>query len=207
MAAPALGRLAEARGLLPASEGHATTGTRAPSVPTDAIKAFADRVAAALDASRATGRENGFLAYAAADPGAAPYVTEDDAEGDAETIAWHWRHPEATVAFSFHTHPGGDALCMPSGMDIVGALIRGDHVVYIATSDGRVTGWRFREPSGHARALVDTLLALSDAGRLDAKFVAFLYDATDTMRHDLMERVYVGYLVDGALRKTRPRRS
>lgn len=189
---------------LPATQGHAVRATEPTRAPHDAIEQFAALVLDALRETRATGREHGFLAYAPSEPGA-PLVAEPMSVGEPDAIAWHWHAPDATVAFSFHTHPGDDALCVPSGIDIVGALIRGDHVMYVMTDTGRITGWRLREPTGHPRALLDTLLTLVDAGRLDARFIAFLYDATDALRDELLERVYSARARDGRLVPTRAR--
>ncbi|HWH08073.1 MAG TPA: hypothetical protein VNX21_02670, partial [Candidatus Thermoplasmatota archaeon] len=125
-------------------------------------------------------------------PGApgGPLVAEDDAEGGAEDIRWHWREPHAAVAFSFHTHPGPRAMCVPSGIDMVGALVRGDHVAYVLTMDGRLSGWRFRDREGMAWAVEDAMSALDKAQGLRRGFIKFLYDAFDALRPQAMEPVY-----------------
>ncbi|GEM_PF-3870616 len=178
--------------LLPATEGHALRGRSQPRVQADAIEACLDRVAPLYRASLATRREHGFLAYA---PRAAEgYVLEKDAVGTRDAIAWHWAHPDATVAFSFHTHPSPRAAVAPSGIDAVGALIRGDHLVYVLTMDGRLAGWRFRDDTPHARAVEDAVRALDDAKRFEGRYVRFLYDAFDALRPRVMEPVYAARL-------------
>lgn len=184
LAVPAL----ETTGLLPASYGHVLRGHTAPTVRPDAIEPALDRVVALYRASLRERREHGFLAYV---PRAgASLVLEEDAVGSEDSIAWHWRHPEATVAYSFHTHPSSDAAIVPSGIDAVGALIRGDHIVYILTMDGRLAGWRFRPDSHHARAVEAAVRALDDAKRFEHRYVQFLYDAFDGLRAKVMEPVY-----------------
>lgn len=178
--------------LLAASAGHAVRGTSPPTVDARAIELFIERVAALYRASRATGREHGFLAYAPQADGA--YLTEPDAVGTEDAITWHWSEPDATVAFSFHTHPGPGALCVPSGIDTLGALIRGDHVLYLLTMDGRLSGWRFRRPAAHALAVDDAITSLEQAKRFGRPFVRFLYDAFDAMRPQLVEPVYAARL-------------
>lgn len=181
--------VAQSSPLLSAAVGHVTRAHASLLTPVDAIEAFPERVAAALRASRAHGREVGFLAYAPGDP-AAPLVAEDDAEGGPEAIRWHWREPDAAVAFSFHTHPGPRAMCVPSGIDMVGALVRGDHVSYVLTMDGRLSGWRFRQRAGDAWAVEDAMTTLDKAQGLKRGFIDFLYDAFDAMRPQMMEPVY-----------------
>lgn len=172
--------------LLSADDGHALRGARPPSIPVDAIMPYAERVASLYRASRKTGKEHGFLAYAT--PGG--LITEGDAVGTEDAITWHWEEPEATVAFSFHTHPGAQALCVPSGIDIVGAMIRGDHVVYVLTMDGRLSGWRFKQPAVHAKAVQQAIDALDAARKFERPFVGFLYDAFDAMRASVLEPVF-----------------
>lgn len=179
-------------GLMPASQGHAVRGKAAPAIAPDAIEASLDRVAALYRASLANGREHGFLAYA---PRAgAAYTLEEDAVGTADGIAWHWRHPDATVAYSFHTHPSPQAAIVPSGIDAVGALIRGDHVVYILTLDGRLAGWRFRADTHHVRAVEAAIRTLDDARKFEGRYVQFLYDAFDALRPKVFEPVYAARL-------------
>lgn len=175
--------------LLALDAGHAVRGRAAPAVPVDAIEPYLDRVATLYRRSLDARREHGFLAYAPAAPGAG-LVTEPDAAGTADAIRWHWRHPDATVAFSFHTHPSSDAGCVPSGIDALGALIRGDHVVYVLTMDGRLSGWRFRKEAKHPKAVDDAMRALDQAKAFGEPFVAFLYDAFDALRPRLLEPVY-----------------
>ena len=175
--------------LLSAAVGHVTRAPEALLAPPDAIEAFPDRVASALRASRAHGREVGFLAYAPGEPGR-PLVAEDDAEGSAEDIRWHWREPHAAVAFSFHTHPGPRAMCVPSGIDVVGALVRGDHTIYVLTMDGRLAGWRFKDRETTAWAVEDAMGTLDDAKGLKRGFIQFLYAAFDAMRHEALAPVY-----------------
>ncbi|MEA3202202.1 MAG: hypothetical protein QOE90_3630 [Thermoplasmata archaeon] len=177
--------------LLPADAGHALRGRATPSVRPDAIEAALERVAPLFRASLATGREHGFLAYA---DRTGAHTLEDDAVGTRESIAWHWRHPDATVAYSFHTHPSAEAAIVPSGIDVVGALIRGDHLVYILTMDGRLCGWRFRDDSRHARAVEAAVRHLDDARQFDGHYVKFLYDAFDALRPRIMEPVYAARL-------------
>ena len=189
--------------LLPADAGHALRGRATPAVRPDAIEAAAERVAPLFRASLATGREHGFLAYA---DRAGALVLEEDAVGTRDAIAWHWRHPDATVAYSFHTHPSPEAALVPSGIDAVGALIRGDHLVYILTMDGRLAGWRFRDDAHHARAVEATVRALDEARKFDSRYVRFLYDAFDALRPRLMEPVYAARLTleaDEGMRVTR----
>ena len=181
--------VAQSSSLLSAAVGHVTRAPAALLAPVDAIEAFPDRVAHALRASRAHGREVGFLAYAPGEPGR-PLVAEDDAEGGAEDIRWHWREPHAAVAFSFHTHPGRNAMCVPSGIDLVGALVRGDHTTYVLTMDGRLAGWRFRDRETTAWAVEDAMSALDEAKSLKRGFIQFLYAAFDAMRPDVLEPVY-----------------
>lgn len=175
--------------LLPAYLGHVARGRAPPPIPADAIEPFLHRVAPLYRRSRKTRREHGFLAYAPRVSGAA-LVSEDDAEGTREEITWHWEHRHATVAFTFHTHPGRDALCRPSGMDALGALVRGDHVLYVMTMDGRLSGWKFRDPRGHPAAVDAAMRGLEDAGRFGRGVVGFLYDAFESMILDLMEPAY-----------------
>lgn len=180
-------------GLLPAPHGHAHRGTSRPAIPEHAIEPFAEMVAQALRDSRANGCEHGFLAYAQEEPGA-PLFAEPMSMGAESEIRWAWSHPHATVAFSFHTHPSSDALCAPSGIDAVGALIRGDHVIYVLTMDGRLSGWRFKEGKPHARAVDDAMLALDQARKLDTGFVQFLYDAFEALRPQVLKPVYAARL-------------
>lgn len=191
MAGRLVARTVVSPSLLPAAQGHAIRGSAPPSVAPASIEPLLPRVAALYRASRATGREHGFLAYLAGD---GRHVTEPDAVGTEDAITWHWSEPSATVAFSFHTHPGANALCVPSGIDSIGALIRGDHVVYILTMDGRLSGWRFRSPAAHARAVDDAMSALEEARAFGRPFVQFLYDAFDAMRPKLVEPVYAARL-------------
>lgn len=179
--------------LLPVSEGHALRGNAVPDVAPHAIETCLDRVAALYRASLETRREHGFLAYAPRQ--GAGFVLEADAVGSHDAIAWHWAHPGATVAFSFHTHPSPEAAVVPSGIDAVGALIRGDHILYVLTLDGRLVGWRFRMDTAHARAVEDAVRALDDAKRFDARYVRFLYDAFDALRPKVLEPVYAARLV------------
>ena len=205
MAARAL-RSPETSGLLPAKAGHVARGSAPPVVPDGAIEAYPERVVGAFERTRATGREHGFLAYAPDAPGL-PFVAEPDAVGGRRVIRWRWEHPEATVAFSFHTHPSPDALCSPSGIDALGALVRGEHVVYVLTMDGRLSGWRFREPAGRPRVVLDAIDALDEAGRFGSSYVDFLYDAFDALRDDLMAPAYAARVVDGRIVPTRPTRA
>lgn len=206
MAAPAVGRL-ESTPLLPAAEGHVARGRAPPRVSEDAIAPFLPRVAAALARTRADGREHGFLAYAPARAGL-PLVAEEDAVGDAHAISWHWRERDATVAFSFHTHPGPDGACMPSGIDVVGAIIRGDHVLYVLTEDGRLSGWRFHDPRGEPRALLEAMMTLDAGGRFDERYLGFMYAACDALRPRLMECVYAATVgEEGATRREWPNRA
>lgn len=192
--------------LLPSEEGHAARGRAPPRLAPDAILPFTPRVLRALEASRATGREHGFLAYAPRDA-SAPLLAEEDTVGGPHEISWHWSRPHATVAFSFHTHPGARGLCVPSGMDAVGALIRGDHLVYVLTMDGRLSGWRWREPREAPLAVDEAMHVLSRARAFKRPFVQFLYDAFDAMRHDLLEPVYAARLEeDGRLARAAPDR-
>lgn len=173
-------------------------GTAAPRVPGHAIEDFLPAVADALRASRASRCEHGFLVYAPSEAGA-PLVAEESSVGGREEIRWRWSEPDATVAFSFHTHPGADSLCIPSGVDLVGALVRGDHVVYVLTTDGRLSGWRFRASSEHPRAVIDAMHALDDARRFGTPFLRFLYDAFEALRPKLVEPAYAARLrVDDA---------
>lgn len=178
--------------LLSSGQGHAIRGTAPPAIRPDAIEPFLDRVAMLYRASLTRRVEHGFLAYATDALGG--LVTEPDAVGTEDSISWHWSEPAATVAFSFHTHPGADALCVPSGIDALGALIRGDHVVYVLTMDGRLSGWRFRKPAAHAKAVDDAVSALEEAKRFGRPFVRFLYDAFDALRPQLMEPIYAARL-------------
>ena len=183
----------ELSSLLPAEEGHLLRGRRLPTVAPDAIEACLERVAPLYRASLATRREHGFLAYA---PGHGEgYVLEADAVGTHNAISWHWEHPHATVAFSFHTHPSPEGALVPSGIDAVGALIRGDHLLYILTMDGRLAGWRFRAGHPHARAVERATRTLDDAKRFDHAYVRFLYDAFEALQPRLMEPVYAARLV------------
>jgi hypothetical protein len=186
--------------LLPATLGHVARGSAAPRVDADAIEAFAQRVSDAQARTIETGREHGFLAYFPASPGFALHA-EDEAVGSRNDIRWHWRERDATVAFSFHTHPGKRAQPIPSGMDLVGALVRGDHMLYIATDDGRLVGWRFRDPAGHPKTVEDAMRAVEAQGRFDKRFVQFLYDATEAMRESLVEKAYEARIVDARLVK------
>ena len=177
-------------------------------MPADAIVPFLARVATAQRASLVDGCERGFLAYWPGAPGA-PLVAEEDGEGSADEIRWRWERRDATVAFSFHTHPGPRAACVPSGIDAVGALIRGDHLIYVVTPDGRVAGWRFRDPRGHAWAVADAVDALDDGGKLRRGLVDFLYDSFDALRPRLLAPAYAGRLTlaeDGgcALARAKP---
>lgn len=182
--------------LLARAVGHVTRAPEALLAPPDAIEAFPERVAAALRATRAHGREVGFLAYAPGEPGR-PLVAEDDAVGGPTDIRWHWRSPGATVAFSFHTHPGRGAPCAPSGIDMVGALVRGDHVAYVLTMDGRLSGWRFRDREGMALAVEDAMGTLDAARALKRGFLDFLYDAFDALRPTAMRPVYAARVALG----------
>lgn len=175
--------------LLSRAVGHVTCAPASLLTAPDAIEAFADRVGRALLASRQHGREVGFLAYAPGEPDR-PLVPEDDAEGDRANIRWHWREPNAAVAFSFHTHPGPHAMCVPSGIDVVGALVRGDHLTYVLTMDGRLAGWRLKDREGLGWAVEDAMRALDDAKSLKRGFLQFLYDAFDAMRPDVLEPAY-----------------
>lgn len=175
--------------LLPADVGHMVRGTGVRPTPEDAIEALLARVADAFRASRASGFEHGFLAYAPTQHDA-PLVPEADSVGTEDEILWHWHARESTVALSFHTHPGRDALCIPSGMDLVGALIRGDHMVYVMTLDGRLSGWRFRDATGHPRAVDDALRALAKSRKLDHSLVDFLYESFDAMLPRIAKPVY-----------------
>jgi hypothetical protein len=184
--------------LLPSALGHVARGSAVPRVEADAIEAFAPRV---LDAHRRTvetGREHGFLAYFPAGPGLA-LQAEDEAVGTRHDIRWHWRERDATVAFSFHTHPGKRAACAPSGMDLVGALVRGDHLLYILTDDGKLAGWRFRDPAGHPKTVEGLMRAMETQGRFDRAFVRFLYDATEAMRDALVEVAYEARVAKGRI--------
>lgn len=175
--------------LLPADVGHVTRALPERLVRADVIEAFALRVGAHLRASRSTGLEHGFLAYLPHAPDATP-VPEEDAVGGESDIRWPWTMPHATVAFSFHTHPGPRAMCVPSGVDLAGALVRGEHVTYVLTMDGRLSGWRFREPARHAWAVDDALTHLDKARELKRGFLDFLHDALDALRPTLVECVY-----------------
>lgn len=190
--------------LLPAETGHLLRGAAPPWQPEDAIEAYAERVAAALRSTRATGHERGFLAYAPTELGA-PLVAEPDTLGGPTELSWRWLRPHATVAFSFHTHPGEDAMCAPSGIDMVGALVRGDHLLYILTTDGRLSGWRFCDAAHQPRAVEAAMHALAQARELRSPFVSFLYDAFEAMRDDMVECVYAARVTadEGGTRLTR----
>ena len=189
---------AAAHSLLPATLGHVARGTATPRVAPDAIEAFVPRVLHAHRRTLETGREHGFLAYSPAAPGLA-LQAEDEAVGTKRDIRWHWRERDATVAFSFHTHPGKRAACAPSGMDLVGALVRGDHLLYILTDDGKLVGWRFRDPAGHPKTVEDVMRAVEAQGRFDRAFVGFLYDATEALRDRIVERAYEARVTKGGL--------
>lgn len=173
--------------LVPAADGHALDGLRRPRIAPDAIEGFRDTVEELLRWSRSHRRESGFLAYAQS--GGALHA-EEASYGGAHEITWQWRHPEATVALSFHTHPTRNAACAPSGLDVLGALVRGDHLHYILTMDGKLTGWRFRRPATEARAVHEALRDLSDAHRLKRSFVAYVERALGETALSLMECAY-----------------
>lgn len=172
--------------LLPSAQGHSIVGTRPPALEADMLAPFRARVLAAIRATRKTGREHGFLAYLGRD---GSLHAEEDSVGDAHDITWHWEERDATVAFSFHTHPT-TASREPSGIDLVGALVRGDHVVYIATPDGRIDGWRFRKDGPHARAVHDAMSTLERANGFRTPFLGFLYAAFEELRPQLVELAY-----------------
>jgi len=139
--------------------------------------------------SREKTRESGFLVYPSGLRGGGP-VAEAVAYGKRYRIEWHWTHRDATVGASFHTHPNVDSIPVPSGLDLLGAIVRGDHVHYILTMDGRLVGWRFREAARHPRAVDQALRALSDGRALTPGFLDFLELAFGTLARDLMMPVY-----------------
>lgn len=163
-------------------------GSDPPRVAPHAIESFLPLLDESFRWSLKARRECGFLAYLESD--GKSLQAEDISYGREVDIAWHWSRPDAAVGLSLHSHPTDDSACMPSGLDLLGALVRGDHLHYVLTLDGRITGWRFRGSRAHARAVHDALKALSDAGNLRRPFLDFLQRSFSAVAESLVEPVY-----------------
>ncbi|HWG91393.1 MAG TPA: hypothetical protein VNZ52_11155 [Candidatus Thermoplasmatota archaeon] len=185
--------------LMPSRAGHVACGTAPPRLLEDVIEAFLPQVNTCYRWSRDNVKESGFLSYVSAGGGVTP---EPIAYGTRYEITWHWQHPEATVAASFHTHPNRKSIPVPSGLDLLGATVRGDHLHYILTMDGRLVGWRFSEPGKHPKAVDEALRCLNDARKLGRPFLHFLERAFEGMVPQVVTPVYgaqVTLLADGGI--------
>lgn len=186
--------------LLPSARGHVATGAAPPRVRDDVVEAFLQHVNHCYRWSLEKVRESGFLVYPSATD--APSVAERIAYGKRYRIEWHWQYRNSTVGASFHTHPNADSTPTPSGVDMLGALVRGDHVHYILTMDGRLVGWRFRDPLRYPRAVDEALRVLSDARALTPPLLDFLEAAFFALAREVMVPVYGARLTlmpDGGL--------
>lgn len=174
--------------LLPSTRGHVACGTAPPRVGDALIEGFLAQVNHCYRWSLDKVRESGFLVYPTV--GEERMVAEAVAYGRRYRIEWHWRYRQSTVAASFHTHPNRLSTPTPSGLDMLGALVRGDHLHYILTMDGRLVGWRFREPRKDPRAVDEALRILSEARALTPDLLDFLERAFVALAREMMTPVY-----------------